>query len=151
MYSLYSLFNFAEYDSQRRYWQNVYHYHDRNPPADDAVITVCSSLSRESLKLFTRNGRYCTRAIFSKLLQVTSFHEDDIQKVGISSYSISTIGSVISRSFVYLFFYFFIFRAYWYISKLVQLITHWLNLKCGTNWNHYLLYIIPVWRLQDLL
>lgn len=109
MYSLYSLFNFAEYDSQRRYWQNVYHYLDQNPPADDAVVTVCSSLSRESLKLFARNGRSCTRAIFSKLLQVTSFHEDDIQKVGISSYNIrvSTIGTVISHSSVYFLFFYF--------------------------------------------
>lgn len=74
-------FPFAEYNSERKYWQNVYHHLDRNPVADDAIVTVSSSLGRDTLKILTRNDLMCSQVVFAKLLQTLSFHEDDTLKV----------------------------------------------------------------------
>lgn len=70
-----------EFKSEKKYWHNIYHYKDRNPIPDEAMISVCSSLSRCMLKLQTNNDFLCPDLRFNKLLQVFSFYEDDIHKV----------------------------------------------------------------------
>ncbi|XKL63892.1 hypothetical protein PGB90_006256 [Kerria lacca] len=69
-----------EFKSEKKYWHNIYHYKDRNPIPDEAMISVCSSLSRCMLKLQTNNDFLCPDLRFNKLLQVFSFYEDDIHK-----------------------------------------------------------------------
>lgn len=71
----------VEFKSEMKYWQNMYHHLDRTSATDDALCTVSSSLSRQSLNLFPFNDLECARINFKRLLQVHTFHEEDIHKV----------------------------------------------------------------------
>ncbi|XP_065211692.1 xylosyltransferase oxt-like [Planococcus citri] len=69
-----------EYNSKKKYWQNVYHHTDRSPPPDDAILSACSSLSRHATKIISTDHFICSKLSFKKVLQVHSYYDENIHK-----------------------------------------------------------------------
>ena len=65
-----------DHPSRIRYWQNIFHHVDSSPLPDTAVVEVSKTLSSvvidDFLKEVTKQGFK-----FEKLLEVTSYHEND--------------------------------------------------------------------------
>ena len=65
-----------DHPSRIRYWQNIFHHLDSSPLPDTAVVEVSKTLSSvvidDQLKEVTNQGFQ-----FEKLLEVTSYHEND--------------------------------------------------------------------------
>ena len=65
-----------DHPSRIRYWQNIFHHLDSSPLPDTAVVEVSKSISfvviDDQLKEVTSEGFK-----FEKLLEVTSYHEND--------------------------------------------------------------------------
>lgn len=56
------------------YWQSVYHYADLSPPADDALLTLSTSIARNIAKTMVK---YDCQMIPGRILEVTSYHNND--------------------------------------------------------------------------
>lgn len=63
------------------YWQNVYHYDDIYPAADESLLTVGTSLARVATKYLTTSQTTCKIRSLDKLLQVFTYHHKDHFKV----------------------------------------------------------------------
>lgn len=92
------IFYVTDFDSKKRYWQNIYHHADRSPPPDDAMISVCSSLSRHALQAISGDNFMCSKLEFRKLLQVHSYYDDDVHKVSSGDFRIFNLKSQFWRS-----------------------------------------------------
>ena len=57
-------------DPERSYWQNVFHFSDKSPKPDPAVVTLAHVLSESAIQVFGLK--------FENLQDVSSFHYDDI-------------------------------------------------------------------------
>lgn len=56
------------------YWQSVYHFADLSPQPDDALITLTSSVIRNTAKAMTKHDCQMTPG---KILEVISYHHND--------------------------------------------------------------------------
>lgn len=70
-----------ELENYSSYWQSVYHYEDESPKADDALLTLCTSLVRMSMKshfegIFSGEERMQLLASL-RLLEVTYLMDED--------------------------------------------------------------------------
>lgn len=56
------------------HWQSVHHYADLSPQPDDAYVSICTSVTRNTAKLLARNS--CEFEP-EKLVEITSYHVND--------------------------------------------------------------------------
>ncbi len=56
--------------TEKSYWQNIFHHLDSSPKADPAVVTLGHIFADSSIQVFGLK--------FEKLLEVTSLHYDDV-------------------------------------------------------------------------
>lgn len=71
----------AELENWKSYWQSIYHHLDTSPKADDALLTLCTSLIRLSMEshfegLIAEQQRAELMAT-AKILEVTYYMDDD--------------------------------------------------------------------------
>lgn len=71
----------AELENWKSYWQSIYHHLDTSPKADDALLTLCTSLIRLSMEshfegLIAEQQRAELMATV-KILEVTYYMDDD--------------------------------------------------------------------------
>ena len=65
--------------TEKSYWQNIFHHLDSSPKADPAVVTLGQIFADSSIQVFGLK--------FEKLLEVTSLHYDDILEGIVLSYT----------------------------------------------------------------
>lgn len=68
------------------YWQSVYHYLDLTPSVDDSLLTVAQSVARITTKSLLST---CVLAL-DKILEITSFHSDDLYQKSLILYVANT-------------------------------------------------------------
>lgn len=56
----------------RSYWQSVYHHADLSPPSDDSLLTVTSSVCRNTAKMMAPKG-----LVLGKIVEVTTYLSND--------------------------------------------------------------------------
>ncbi|KAB0796113.1 hypothetical protein PPYR_10174 [Photinus pyralis] len=71
------------------YWQSVYHHLDLTPSPDDSLLTVAQSIIRINSKLISDK----CRLIPEKILEMTSFHADDIYQKTLILYVANDTGA----------------------------------------------------------